>query len=150
MASSDLYFEDLQIGDIFRVQGRAITAEDLRDFARMSGDQHPIHMDDAFARTTRFGQRIAHGPLGIALAIGMVAQLSQLNRATMAMTDIQKWVFKAPVFIGDVLSLELTIVGKRQSRPTAGIVDRGLRLTKADGTVAQEGTSGALMACRCA
>jgi len=148
MLLSDQYFEDLKIGDTFYVQGRAITEEDLRLFAHISGDHHPIHTDEAYARKTRFGQRIAHGPLGLALAIGMVAQLTQFNKATLAMTDIREWIFLRPVFIGDVLSLEFTILGKRQARDTAGIVERRLRLVKADGIVAQEGLSSLLMACR--
>ena len=137
----NLYFEDVGVGDTFRVTGRALTEVDLLDFARISGDHHPIHTDAAYARSTRFGQRIAHGPLGIALAIGMFAELEQFHRATIAMTDIREWTFRAPVFIGDVLSLEVSIAGKRRTREEAGLVDRRLLLRKQDGTVAQEGLS---------
>ena len=149
-AAADLFFEDVEVGARFEVAGRALTEADLEQFANLSGDCHPIHTDENYARTTLFGRRIAHGPMGIALAIGMFSKLAQFHKATIAMTDIRDWAFRAPVFIGDVLSLEVTIVGKPRRREASGIVQRRMRLLKQDGTVAQEGLSGLLMACRTA
>lgn len=146
----DLYFEDIEVGARFDVPGRALTEADFEQFAKISGDHHPIHTDEEYARTTIFGRRIAHGPLGVALAIGMFAKLREFHKATIAMTDIREWNFRAPVFIGDLLSLEVTIVAKRRHRDASGIVERRIRLLKQDGTVAQEGLSGLLMACRTA
>lgn len=147
---ADLFFEDVEVGARFEVAGRALAEADLEQFANLSGDHHPIHTDEDYARTTLFGRRIAHGPLGVALAIGMFSKLRQFDKATIAMTDIRDWAFRAPVFIGDVLSLEVTIVGKPKRREASGIVERRMRLLKQDGTVAQEGVSGLLMACRSA
>jgi acyl dehydratase len=147
-AARDLYYEDVPVGASYRVEGRAITEADLHQFAQISGDDHPIHTDEAYARGTAFGRRIAHGPLCIALAIGLFGRLPQFKKATLAMTDIREWKFRAPVFIGDVLSLELDIVAKTPPRRGAGIIDRRLRLLKADRTLAQEGLSGLLLACR--
>jgi acyl dehydratase len=147
-ALPDLYFEDIEIGARFYIAGRVLTEADLSQFADLSGDHHPIHTDEAYARTTPFGRRIAHGSLGIAIALGMLWKLTQFNRATIAMLDITEWAFRAPVFIGDVLALDVTIAGKRKRRETSGIVQRRLRLLKQDGTVAQEGLTSLLMACR--
>lgn len=146
----DLYFEDIEVGASFDVPGRAVTEADLEQFANISGDHHPIHTDEEYARTTIFGRRIAHGPLGVALAIGMFAKLREFHKATMAMTDIREWNFRAPVFIGDRLSLEVTIAAKRRRRDASGIVERRMRLRNQDGTIVQEGLSGLLMACRMA
>ena len=143
-----LYYEDVEVGSSFFVAGRRITEEDLLQFAAISGDQHPIHMDEDYARATPFGRRIAHGPFGIALAIGLFGNIPEFQESTLAMVDIREWSFRAPIFIGDVLSLDLAVVGKRITRSGKGIVDRRLRLLKADGTVAQEGVSGLMIALR--
>ncbi|NDZ18797.1 dehydratase [Variovorax sp. WS11] len=144
----DVYFEDVEVGARLAVPGRAVTETDLLDFARLSGDHHPIHIDEAYARDTPYKHRIAHGPFGIALAIGAFSKLQQFQKAAIAMTDVREWTFRAPVFVGDVLSLEMTILSKRRTRVAAGVVDRHLRLRKQDGTIAQEGLSGLLLACR--
>jgi len=53
---------NVKIGDKFSKQ-RKVTDELIRKFAEVSGDYNPIHLDDEFAKTTRFGRRIAHGML---------------------------------------------------------------------------------------
>jgi len=145
---ADLYYEDVEIGASFMVEGPAVTENDVLQFAALSGDDHPIHVDEAFARASPFGRRIAHGPFGIALAIGLFGRIPEFRRSTIAMLDVREWAFRAPVFIGDVMSLQLRIADKRLTRSGRAIVDRHLRLLKADGSVAQEGFSGLLIATR--
>ncbi|GIV61042.1 MaoC family dehydratase [Rhodocaloribacter litoris] len=53
-------YDSLQIGDSFSIN-RVVTAEEVRLFAELSGDDNPIHVDEAYARTTRFGKPIVHG-----------------------------------------------------------------------------------------
>lgn len=132
----------------FSVKGRAVTEQDLNGFAVISGDHHPVHTDAAWAANSPFGQRIAHGPFGIGLAIGLFARIDAFRDTAIAMTDISDWRFRAPIYIGDALSLEVTLVGKRTTRSGRGIIDRRLRLIKDDFTVAQEGVSGMLIAHR--
>ena len=143
-----LYYEDVQVGAEFRVPGRSVTEQDLDRFAEISGDDHPIHTDEQYARATPFGRRIAHGPFGIALAIGLFGRIPEFRDSALAMTDVREWVFRAPVYIGDSLSLRVTIVAKRITRSGNAIIDRRFELTKADGSVAQEGLSGVLIARR--
>ena len=143
-----LYYEDVQVGAEFRVPGRSVTEQDLDRFAEISGDDHPIHTDEQYARATPFGRRIAHGPFGIALAIGLFGRIPEFRDSALAMTDVREWVFRAPVYIGDSLSLRVTIVAKRITRSGNAIIDRRFELTKADGSVAQEGLSGMLIARR--
>lgn len=143
-----IHFEDAEIGTRFTVEGRAVTGQDLLGFAEISGDSHPVHTDAAWAAKSPFGQRIAHGPFGIALAIGLFGRIGAFRETAIAMTDIGDWQFRAPIYVGDFLSLEMTIVGKRTTRSGRGIIDRRMRLLKSDGTVAQEGTSGLLIAHR--
>lgn len=143
-----LYFEDVEVGATFAVGRRIVTESDLQQFAAISGDHHPIHTDDDFARKTPFGRRIAHGPFGIAIAIGLFGEIEEFQASSLAMVDVRDWSFRAPIYIGDELSLRFTVVGKRLTRSGKGIVDRQLVLLKSDGTVAQEGFSGLLIATR--
>ena len=143
-----LYYDDVPVGATFHVPGRVVTEEDLARFAEISGDDHPIHTDENYARATPFGRRIAHGPFGIALAIGLFGRLPEFRESALAMTDVREWVFRAPLYIGDNLSLRVAIVAKRITRSGNAIIDRRFELAKADGSVAQEGLSGMLIARR--
>jgi acyl dehydratase len=148
-AAPDLFFEDLVVGSAFTSGVRVVTEEDLRAFTEVSGDRHPIHVDPDFAARSPFGQRILHGPFGIAIVLGLFGHFEALTAAAIALTDVQDWHFRAPIFIGDRLTLRMRIVAKTLSRSGArGLVDREMRLLKGDGTVAQEGRMGLLMACR--
>src|SRR5262245_13774010 len=71
MAATTKYFEDFQVGEQFHSPATTLTETHFVGFAGLTGDQHPIHYDDAYAKTTRFGQRVAHGLLLTALtAVG--------------------------------------------------------------------------------
>jgi len=143
-----MYFEDVEVGARFTAGPRTIAEQDLLQFAQISGDHHPVHVDAAWAARSPFGQRIAHGPMGIALAIGLFGQLQDFKDTAIAMTDVSDWQFRAPIHIGDTLTLEVTVTGKRITRSGRGVIERGLRLLKADGSVAQEGRSGMVIARR--
>jgi 3-hydroxybutyryl-CoA dehydratase len=56
------YFEDLSVG-MSASYTRTITDKDIRQFAEVSGDTNPVHLDEEFAASTRFKKRIAHGML---------------------------------------------------------------------------------------
>jgi acyl dehydratase len=143
-----MHFEDVEVGARFVVSGRTVTEQDLLGFAEISGDRHPVHVDADWAARSPFGQRIAHGPLGIAWSIGLFGRIEAFRETALAMTDVSEWHFRRPIHLGDELTLEVTIEGKRTTRSGRGIVERRMRLLKADGTVAQEGRSGLLIARR--
>ena len=143
-----LYYEDVEVGASFSVPGRTVTEVDIALFAMVSGDTHPIHTNALYAAHTQFGQRIAHGPYGIAMAMGLFGRIPEFIDTAIAMTDIRDWVFRAPVFIGDTLRLEMAITAKRVIKPSHGIIDRYIQLIKQDDTVVQEGTTGLLIARR--
>src|SRR5579885_1083507 len=99
--SSHLYFDDLVIGQEWRSPGRTVTETDIVNFAGLSGDFNPIHMDHAFARRTPFRRPIAHGLLVLSLGSGL--GLFSPPMRTLAVLTIREWQFKEPVFVGDTL-----------------------------------------------
>lgn len=144
-----LYFEDVVIGREFLSGTRLVSETDLVAFAEISGDHHPIHTDAEFARSTAFGQRILHGPFGVAVALGLFTQFSEFTQAAIAVTDIREWRFRAPVLIGDELTLRMRIEGKRLVRAGGrGIVERRMELINQHGKVVQDGVMGLMMSCR--
>ncbi len=143
------YLDDLNEGDVFESSGRTISESDLSLFSMISGDWHPIHADAEFAKTSRFGQRILHGPFGVALALGLFARFGEFSASAIAATGIDEWSFREPIFVGDTLKLHMTI-GKirRTSRGDSGIVERCMRLMNQHGRAAQEGRMGLIIAAR--
>ena len=136
------YFEDLQTGDRDRTVGRTITEADIVNFAGLSGDFNPIHMDRAFAEKTFFKKRIAHGILVFSVASGLFTQ-SEMNtfmkKSVIALMEI-KWKFLKPVFIGDTIHLEVEIIEKKEtSKPDRGIVVVKRTVVNQDGDAVQEG-----------
>jgi acyl dehydratase len=71
MMGTGQYYEEFEIGDTHVSQGRTITEADVATFAGLSGDYNPLHTDAEFAKTTIFGERIAHGMLTVAMSTGL-------------------------------------------------------------------------------
>src|SRR5271165_5272406 len=96
------YFEDLQVG-----MREVLMKTDVIGFANLSGDHNPIHLSDHFARKTRFGGRIAHGLYTASL---ISAVLGMYLPGPGAVYLSQTLNFKAPVKIGDVVTLSVEVV----------------------------------------
>jgi acyl dehydratase len=133
-------FHELEIGLVLTGAARTLTETDLVSFCMITGDWHPIHADAEHARSTRIGQRMFHGTFGIALAISMSADLLPLKQPVIAALGIRDWLFKAPLFIGDTVHVEISVAEKKTtSDGKRAVMGRQLRLLKHDGTVAQQG-----------
>jgi acyl dehydratase len=146
---SSLFFEDLAEGQVFLSSGRTVTEADIVGFAGLSGDFNPIHMDREAASKGIFGERVAHGVLGLAMATGFLDSLGLFKQSMRAMLSIDSWRFMAPVLIGDTIHLELTIESKRRtSQGSSGVVRRRLRLINQDDVVVQEGVITVMILCR--
>ena len=103
---------DLEIGDSFSTS-REITDELIRKFADVSGDYNPIHLDEGFAKTTRFGRRIAHGMLSGAF-ISAVLGTEFKERKIVYLSQTMR--FTAPVFLGDTVTARGTITKIREEK----------------------------------
>ena len=113
------YFEELAIGDAIRSVGRTIAEADIMSFAGLSGDNNPLHTDAEYAKTTRFGERIAHGLLGLAVASGLAWRTGFMEGTTEAVVGVE-WKFRAPILIGDTVTLHIEVSQKRQVRRLGG------------------------------
>ena len=129
------HYEDFKVGDTYKHwPGRTITAADNTWFTLLTMNQHPIHFDEEYAKRTEFGRPLVNSTLTLAIVVGMsVADVSQNAVANLGWTDIR---MPAPVFNGDTLYAETTVLEKRESksRPTQGIVSVASRAWKQDGT----------------
>jgi itaconyl-CoA hydratase len=129
------YYEEFTVGDTYKHwPGRTITAADNTWFTLLTMNQHPLHFDEEYAKGTEFGKPLVNSALTLAIVAGMsVADVSQKAIANLGWTDI---VMPAPVFNGDTLYAESTVLEKRESksRPNQGIVTVATRAWKQDGT----------------
>ena len=103
----------LQVGDTAALT-KTITDEDIRTFAALTGDHNPIHLDDEYAATTRFGRRIAHGMLSAALISAVLANKLP-GRGSVYLSQSLK--FLAPVYPGDTVTARVTVTKLRADKP---------------------------------
>ena len=115
------FFEDYVVGTTRTSTGRTITETDVVMHAGQTGDFFPHHMDAEWCKTQDFGQRIAHGTLIFAIAVGQTANVIN-NEAFSYGYDRLRFV--RPVFIGDTLKTRCTVKEKRDDpkRPALGVV----------------------------
>ena len=109
MAATTKYLEDFQVGETFSIPAKTLTDAHFVCFAGLTGDQHPIHYDDDYAKTTRFGQRVAHGLLLTAMTAVGASTLSAMLEGSMVAFVEQSARFLKPVFIGDTITPELEV-----------------------------------------
>ena len=93
---------------------KTIRDEDIRAFAELSGDFNPVHLDNEFARTTRFGRRIAHGMLSASLISTVLGTKLPGQGAIYLSQTIQ---FLAPVFPGDTVTAKVTVTKIKEGKP---------------------------------
>src|SRR2546426_2562164 len=74
------YFDDIEVGDSFTTKGRTVTEADLVNFAALTWDTYPLHVDAEWASNTMFGERIAHGMLVLSYAAGLVPDAAGPDR----------------------------------------------------------------------
>jgi acyl dehydratase len=115
----DRFFEEYEVGQRWTTKGRTVTEADIVNFAGVSADFFPLHMDREFAALTRFGQRIAHGLLVLSMASGMVPADPDKVEALYGL-DRVRWV--KPVFIGDTIRVQMDVAEKHERADGSGVV----------------------------
>lgn len=113
-----------QVGDTREVVVQ-ITEKMVQQFAELSGDFNPIHMDEEYAKNTRFGRRIAHGMISGAIISRTLAM--ELGPGGIYMSQTLK--FMSPIFIGDTVRVLLRVSSIRTERGIASIETTVTRLS---------------------
>ena len=129
----------LQIGETLVTPGRTIGEGDVNLFAGLVGDFTPVHVDEVFAKSTPFGTRIAHGPLAMATAIGMLTQTGILGERVIGLLNLN-WDFSAPVKLGDTIRARVTIAQMRAtSTPGRNLATFEFEVINQHGAAVQRG-----------
>jgi acyl dehydratase len=104
------FFEDFRVGDVIQTRGRTVEVSDLVTFAGLTGDYYPLHIDEEAAKATRFGSRVAHGPLTFALAVGLVGMTGYYGDGIVALLEIRSLRALKPVMPSDTVRVRAEVM----------------------------------------
>ncbi len=139
MDARGLTFDDFDIGSVYASQGRTVTETDVVNFAGLSGDFNPLHIDAESCKGNPFGERIAHGMLIASMATGMANWTGIFEGTTLALIE-QVIRYKGAVQFGDTIHLELEVVEKKQtSKNDRGVVRFSTRVCNQRQEIVLEG-----------
>jgi 3-hydroxybutyryl-CoA dehydratase len=113
-------FDALEPGERFTTSGRTVSEADIVQFAALTGDTHPQHVDAGWAAGSRFGEQIAHGLLVLSFAAGSMPFDPE---RVVALRRVGDAVFKQPVLIGDTVHVEGEVVSVRPIDDENGLVE---------------------------
>ena len=115
-------WESFVLGERIESENITVTESHVVSWASLTGDWVPLHMDAEYAAGTPFGQRIAHGPLTFALALGLITRTGVFGDAVVAWLGVDGLRLPAPVLFGDTIRVTVEVA---ETRPTSK-PDRGL------------------------
>ncbi len=130
-----LYLEDMRVGDRWMSEWREISADDVADFAALTGDHDPLHTPAGTG--SPFGEPVAHGLLGLSILAGLSS--IRPNVATLALVGLSDWQFEAPIFFGDEVQVSTEVEAIDQHGRRAGRVTWIRQLLNQHGRVVQRG-----------
>jgi 3-hydroxybutyryl-CoA dehydratase len=135
-----LPFEAFEVGQTHTSDEITITEADVQQFAALTGDTNPIHLDAAYAATHAFGQRVAHGLLGLSIAIGLAWKVGFLEGTILALREIDRWKFSVPIYLNDSIRVR-TVVKETKAvrRLGGGLVVLDVEIINQEGVVVQHG-----------
>jgi acyl dehydratase len=122
MSAVDRTWESFAVGDGVETERITVTEAHVVSWAGLTGDWVPLHVDADYAASTSFGERIAHGPLTLALALGLVTRTGVFGDAVVAWLGLDEVRLPLPVRFGDTIHARADVV---ESRPTSN-PERGL------------------------
>ena len=145
-ANTGLFFEEFEPGQSIESVGRTVTEADVVAFAALTGDWNPIHTNAEFAAQHPFGQRVAHGLLGLSIASGLAVRLGFLEETVLAFREMGSWKFSLPIYLGDTIRVRATVTEtKSMRRLGGGLVTLKVEILNQDDKVVQRGTWGVLV-----
>lgn len=141
---SPLFFEDIDVGQSWTSPRRTVTEADVVNFATMTGDFNPLHVDYDYAAKTPYRQPIAHGLLGLAWVAGLGSYFPNMN--TVAFTAVRNWEFVRPLFFGDTVCVETSVLEKTPVGRRNGKVLWQRQLINQSSQIVQQGSFETLVA----
>lgn len=136
-----LTFEELQIGFTFTSPGRKVSEADVNNFAALTGDRTPIHIDAEYAARHPFGQRVAHGMLGLSLATALAIETGYLADTLLAFRAIEDWKFSLPIYLEDSIHIQAEVTAvKPVPRLGGGLVTLQINLLNQNQQTVQQGS----------
>lgn len=116
-------WKDFTEGEQIRTWSITVTETHIVNWASLTMDFYPLHMDEEYAKKTPFKGRIAHGPLIFSLAIGLVGSSGFLGNAVVAWLGAENMRIPLPTKAGDTITVEAKVIEKKQTKnPKRGIV----------------------------
>lgn len=108
-------WEDFKLGEKLITEAITVTEAHMVNFAGVTGDFYPLHMNEEYSKNTVFGTRIVHGPLTFCLAVGLVGQTRIFSDSLVGFLGANNMRFPAPVKPGDTIHVEVEITGKKET-----------------------------------
>jgi len=116
------YGNDFNVGDIYTTDRITVTETHVVNWAGLTMDFYPLHVDAVYAAQTEFGERLVHGPLVFGLAVGLVSKAGFAGDSAVAWIGVDKMRMLAPVKIGDTITVVVEVLDKKPtSKPEKGI-----------------------------
>jgi acyl dehydratase len=138
MADPRRFFDEIQVGEEYESPGRTVTEADIVLFAGLSGDYNILHTDAEYMKSSIFGERIAHGLLGLAIQSGLFSRAG-IPYATLGFGAL-RWKFKGPIKIGDTIRVRAKVADKKDAdKPDRGLISVERQVLNQRNEVVQEG-----------
>ena len=116
------YGDDFNVGDVYTTPSITVTETHVVNWACLTMDFYPLHMDKEYAAKTQFGQRLAHGPLIFGMAVGLVSIAGFAGDSAVAWLGVDNLKMLAPVFIGDTITVIVEVIDRKPtSKPDKGV-----------------------------
>jgi acyl dehydratase len=139
-------FNELHVGSEFVGTGRTLTEADLSIACMVSGDWHPIHSDENYAKQRGLPGRLFQGSFGILVATGMATSLPHFSDDIVGATGIREWAYRAPIFVGDTVHVRSVVLNKRvTSDGKRAVIERTLSLINQKDAIVQQGIAGTMV-----
>jgi acyl dehydratase len=113
------YFEAFEVGESIETPARTVTEADVVTFAGLSGDYNPLHTDAEFAKETMFGERVAHGLLGLSIVSGLAWRTGFMEGTADALISVET-KFRNPVKFGDTIHARFEVKQKKAMKRLGG------------------------------
>lgn len=115
-STSERWWNSFAVGDRYGTESITVTESHVVSWAGLTGDWVPLHVDAEYAAASAFGERIAHGPLTLALALGLATRSGIFGNCVLAWLGLDEVRLPLPVKFGDTIRADVVV---RETRPTS-------------------------------